>query len=595
MLNSTLEKQDNERLIFKKGIPVNTALGSPFENKEDIILSEDFKSVLYESDTINENKELQNVIEENRIENAVRDLRKIPNNPFLLNNLGLAYLNNKEYEKAFIAFKQAIEIKHDFTLAALNIGSLYVIKNDFNSAIDFFNKLLERTPNDIRALINLGNIYFQQKKFKDAKDVYRKIVKIDPKNISSRNRLALLNLIEQDFKKAITELRRCLQINNELPAIYNNLGVVYEALEIHKKAIRSFKIALKIYPNYTSAIYNLAIILRQKDILASIELLEDYLYSKENAQIRELLARFYFENKQPQKALNSLFTLLSQLKHVINCNQEIVRLHNNIGVVYHVMRDFEKAKENYLTCIEKVEYINPIIVGNIIDLFFDLNKINEAKKYIDIYRDKFGEKDLYFYYLSRYSYHKDKLSDSIKFMKQFLMINKNFPPAYAFLSYIYSEHLQDYKKAIALNVEAFEHLPNNKVIINNLAYNYLMNNEVNKAEVILCKVEENTDNVFLNATRGLLNIKKGNIKEGRRLYNWAAELAERRTLHGDVIQKKYLELARYYLAHDQKNIARDNLKKVFSTMKGKDSIFTKHAQELQEQLVSEGNIYRGLR
>jgi len=593
MLNSTLEKQDNERLIFKKGIPVNTALGSPFENTKDIILSEDFSSVLKDKIEIRshyENEELRNALKENQIENAVRDLRRIPNNPFLLNNLGLAYLSNKEYEKAFDAFNQAIEIKPNFIQAALNLTFLHVVKENYSLAMDVLNKLLKITPNDIRVLINLGNIYFEQKKFKDAKDIYRKIIKIEPKNITSRNRLALLNLIEGKFQESISELRKCLQINNYLPAIYNNLGVSYGALGAYKKSIQSFKIALNIYPNYTSAIYNLATTLRQKNKLESIELLENFLNSKENIRIRELLAQFYFENNQYQKTLKNLFIMLSQLTHVANYTQEIARLHNNIGVVYHVMRDFEKAEENYLTCIEKVKYINHIIVGNIIDLYFDLNKINEAKKYIDIYRDKFGEKEFYFYYLSRYSYHKAKLTDSIKLMKQFLMINKNFSPAYAFLSYIYSEHLQDYKKAIALNVKAFEHLPNNKAIINNLAYNYLMNNEVNKAEVILRKAEENIDNVFLNATRGLLNIKKGNIKEGRRLYNWAANHAGRTTLlYGQVIQKKHLELAKYYLDHGQKNDARDNLKKVFSAMKGKDTIFTKHAQELQEQLISQRN------
>jgi len=494
----------------------------------------------------------------------------------------LAYLSNKEYEKAFNAFKQAIKIKPDFTSAALNLATFYAMKKNYSSAIDIFNKLLEKTPNDVRALINLGNIYFQQKKFKDAKDVYRKIVKIDPKNISSRNRLALLNLIERNFKKAITELRKCLQINNELPAIYNNLGVAYGALGARKKSIRSFKIALRIYPHYTSAIHNLAITLRQKDILASIQLLEDYLYVKKNPRIKELLARFYFENKQLQKALNSLFEVLSQLKNIINRNQEIARLHNNIGVIYHTMRDFEKAKENYLTCIEKNENINHIIVGNIIDLYFDLNNINEAKKYIDIYRDKFGEKEFYFYYLSRYSFHKVKLSDSIKFIKQFLMINKTFLPAYTFLSNIYSEYLQDYKKAIELNLKAFEYLPNNKVIINNLAYSYLMNNEVNNADIILREVEENINNVFLNATRGLLNIKKGNIEEGTRLYNLAAKFAREKPSSGDVIQKKHLELARHYFSHDQKNRALSNLKKVFSAMKGKDTIFAKQAQKLQE-------------
>jgi len=602
MLNSTLEKQSEERLIFKKEIPIKTTLDSPFGNTEDIMLSGDFSFIKKDkveikihskSDIPCENVELQNAIKENQMDYAAQDLKRIPQNPFLLNNLGLVYLNNKQYEKALSAFSQAIEIKPDFVQATLNLAFLHVLKENYNSAMDILKTILKREPNNIKVLNSLGNIYFKQKNFKFAKDIYKKILKIEPKNIASRNRLALINLIEGKFAESIYELRQCLHTNNNLPAIYNNLGVAYGMLKAYKKSIQSFKIALNIYPIYSSATYNLAIALRQKNIGSSIELLENYLSNKENNKMRELLAKFYFENRDYKKALKNLSMVLLQLKHVTNSNKEIARIYNNIGVIYHVIRNFEKAIENYLTCIAKIDCFNYIIVGNIIDLYFDLKQFNMAKKYIDIYREQFGEKEFYFYYLSRYSYYKTKLSDSIKFMKQFLMINKTFLPAYTFLSNIYSEHLQDYKKAVALNLKASEYLPNNMAIINNLAYSYLMNNEVNRAEAILCKVEENIDNIFLNATRGLLNIKKGNIKEGRRLYNWAAELAGRTTsLYGQVIQKKHLELAKYYLDHGQNNNARDNLKKVFSTMKGKDTIFTKHAQELQTQLVSERNTYR---
>jgi len=554
MLNLCLEKQNDERLIFKKEIPVRTALTSPFESTQDIVLSGDFSSIVkgkvelrshYQSETFPENEELRRAIKENRIENASKDLKRFPDNPFLLNNLGLAYLGNKELRKAFELLKRATEVKPDFTPAALNLASLHVAKKEYDSAMSIYENLLKKNPDDTRVLINIGNIYFREKKFEEARDVYKKIIKIDPNNVASRNRLALLNLIDRKFEKAIAELRKCLQINNELPAIYNNLGVAYSSLGAYKKALQSFKTALKIFPHYVSATHNLAVALKQKDISASIKLLEDYLERKENSQIRELLARFYFENKRPQKALKNLLGLLSLAKQVGANEQEVARLHNNIGVVYHSLRDFKNAEENYFACVKKIGYIDHIILGNIIDLYFDLHKINNAKKYIDILRDKFGEKEFYLYYLARYSYDNDKLPDSISFMKEFLIANAKFSPAYVFLNHIYTENLQDYNKAIDLNEKAFRNLPADQVTINNLAYSYLMNNEVGKAEHILKKVEHIINDVFLNATRGLLNIKKGNVEEGRRLYNWAAQIASTATLRNQVIQKEHLELANW--------------------------------------------------
>jgi len=594
MLNTKTEKQNNERLIFPREIPVKVASSTPFESTEDIILLGDFKSIDREkielrskddTDIIKENVELEFLIKDNQINNAIKDLKKFPRNPFILNNLGLAYLGNKETEKAFGIFKQVIELKPDFIPAALNLASLYTARKEYDIALKTYENLLINNPNDTRILINLANIYFKKKQFGKAREIYRKIIKIDPRSITSRNHLALLNLIDHKFEKAISELRKCLQIKNDLPAIYNNLGVAYSAIGANKKAIQSFKIALKIFPYYTSTIYNLSIILAQKDILASINLLEDYLEKKENLQIRELLARYYLENKKFQKALKNISNVLESATQIDNNDQEIARLHNSVGVIYHSVRNFIKAEDHYQACIKRVGFANEIILGNIIDLYFDSNKTKAVKDYIDIFRDKFGEKNFYFYYMARYYFASSKLKESIDSMKQFLEVNKKFPPAYALLGNIYSEHLGNYKEAILLNEIGYKYLPNEESIINNLAYNYLMNNEITKAEEILNKAKDIKDNIFLNATNGLLNIKRGKIKEGSRLYNLAAQLAGNEKLRNLVLQKKYLELARYYLTNGENKKAKYKIDKVFSIMKGEDTVFTMHAKELSERIV----------
>ena len=118
-----------------------------------------------------------------------------------------------------------------------------------------------------------------------------------------------------------------------------------------------------------------------------------------------------------------------------------------------------------------------------------------------------------------------------------------------------------------------------------------MNNEVDKAEVILQKIPEITNNVFLNATIGLLDIKRGNIEKGTRFYNSAANLARSESLRKAVIQKKHLELARYYLEHDRFDIARNNLGKVFSTTRRKNTIFTKQAEELMSKYFKKNNAH----
>ncbi len=593
MLNPNPEKQNDERLITKEEIPTRIASPSPFENIDDIILSGKISSInkgeatFRQRETIvfaYENKELSSTLKNNQIANALKDLKRVPDNPFLLNNLGLTYLRNRELDRALESFKQAIELKPDFTIASLNLATVYTMKNEKDLAMDIYKNLLNKKPDDIRVLINVGNIYFGDKKFKEAKGIYKEIIKIDPKNITARNRLAIIDLIEGKYTKAISEFRECLHVNTNLPAIYNNLGVAYGATGSYKKAIRSFKTVLKLFPDYTSAIFNLATALKLKiNVISAIELLEEWLGKNENTQIREFLSGLYVENEQYPKALK---TLTVALKNAVEANFPDLeaRLHNNIGVIYHNMRDFKNAEDNYLECVKKADFPNQIILGNIIDLYFALNRIDKTKEYIDIFYDKFGTGGLYFYYIALHNYYNQELPESIRFINLFLKTNKKFAPAYAFLSNIYSEYMQEYKKAIELNRDGINHLSNDLSIIDNLAYNYLMNDEIDNAKSVLDRVKDVTNNVFLTATSGLLRIKEGDIEEGTKFYNLAAHLANNEFLRNQVLQKKHIELARYYLLNNNKDKAKANLKKALS-IKTRNNIYTIQADELYQKLV----------
>ena len=574
MLNENTEKQNSERLIIKDEISIKSTASSPFESTDDMVLSGNFSKLVKDKVTFrsrnetlftHKGDEFISSLRENQIRNVKKDLTKSPENPFLLNNLGLAYLGSGELDKALELFNKAIEIKHDFTTAKLNLASIYTSKNKNDLALQIYQDLLKRNPKDIRALINVGDIYFKIKELEKAKAIFEEIIKENPNNIASRNKLAAINLIQERCGKAISELRKCLQVKTDLPSIYNNLGVAYGIAGSYKKAILSFKIALKLSRNYSSAIANLATVLGlQNRIQDSIELIEDYLKGNENYQVRELLSEFYLKNKQFKNALKNLRIVLTNAIKLNFPNQEIARLYNNIGVVHYNLRDFNSAEENFTASLNKAEYVNQIQVQNLIDLYFFLNNINKAKKYIDILREKFGEKGFYLYYMGLYSFRNKELSNAIVFLKDFINVNKKFAPSYTLLGYILSEYFNDFQRAIEVTKEGYENIPDNIGIINNLAYDYLMNNEVDNAKNILDKVKGVSDYIFLIATRGLLKIKEGNLEEGRRLYNLAEELAEFEFLKKQVIQKKHLEIAKYFLAKNIKTAARDNLLKVLS-------------------------------
>ena len=89
------------------------------------------------------------------------------------------------------------------------------------------------------------------------------------------------------------------------------------------------------------------------------------------------------------------------------------------------------------------------------------------------------------------------------------------------------------------------------VLLNNLAYAYLMNGQPAEARPLIDRMPDNTGNeVITTATKGLLLLWEGNYAEGTSDYEAAEKLASslgNRALMYNVRQKKFLELAKAYI------------------------------------------------
>ncbi len=591
MIDFKIPRKNSEKIIINEQVPIRAALSCPFDNPDDLILKGNFKKISkgqlsFEfKETVSffgMGGDLPGLLGANKIENAKKDLLKNPQNPFLLNTLALAYFNNGDKDKALSLFKKAITLKKGFSIASLNLASVYMSKNDIDSAFKIYKELNLKNPDDSRVLLNIGNIYLRKNDFKKAKDIFIQIISKDKRNVAATNKLAIIHLGENQYDKAISLLRDCLEININLPSIYNNMGVAYALNGSLRKAIKALRISLKISPFYTSAINNLATAYKQnKQLDEAIELIENYLVSNTNDALSEKLVKLYINKGQHKKALNILQKLLENAKSVnVNANK-IARLYNNLGVIYHKMKEYKKANENYHISLNKKTQVSSTTVANIIDLYFDQNKINKMKEYIEILQYQCKD-DLYIYYLGLLAMNSKDMAEAQDHLKLFLSKNKRFLPAYGLLSFLYSEFLFNYTKAINLNNEAIKNLPNDEILINNLAYNHLMNDDIESAKKILNKLTS-FNGPYLNATRGLLAIKEGNLTEGRRLYNLASQLTPDLFLQKQIIQKKHIELAKYYIANNNTSIASDNIDKALS-VKVQYNVYSHQASQLKDSL-----------
>lgn len=97
------------------------------------------------------------------------------------------------------------------------------------------------------------------------------------------------------------------------------------------------------------------------------------------------------------------------------------------------------------------------------------------------------------------------------------------------------------QEAINIATEGLIANPDDLPLKNNLAYAYLINNDVSNAELILDSFPKDIsdyDRIFYYATKGLLEFKKRNVSTGRQLYNDSIELSQR--MNEIILSKKAL-------------------------------------------------------
>jgi Tfp pilus assembly protein PilF len=141
------------------------------------------------------------------------------------NNLGVAYLEQYNYEQAAASFRRALELDSGLTLARINlsIALLYVpdhaaaakeasaalqqqpdapqahyvlglvarSENQPEAGIAAFKRVLAADPRDVGALVNLGQLLMQNRQYAEAAALFRTAVEAEPYHVTATYNLAV--------------------------------------------------------------------------------------------------------------------------------------------------------------------------------------------------------------------------------------------------------------------------------------------------------------------------------------------------------------------------------------------------------------------
>lgn len=114
---------------------------------------------------------------------------------FAYNNMGLAYYNQGEYQKAVDSFLEALKIFPSYSVCLTNLGLAYEGMRKYEKAIACYRKAIKINPNNPTGYFDLGALYYRLKSFKEAKENLERVLDLAPKGPFAPGARAILRHI----------------------------------------------------------------------------------------------------------------------------------------------------------------------------------------------------------------------------------------------------------------------------------------------------------------------------------------------------------------------------------------------------------------
>jgi tetratricopeptide (TPR) repeat protein len=264
-------------------------------------------------------------------------LRLMPGVPELYSDLGLAYYYQKKYEKAIVAFQQALRRKSDLLGSNLFLGMAYVRTGQFKESIAPLRKAIALNPKLQEAYINLSGSYHELGKDEEALEVLQRAQKVFPNDAEVLYSLGTLyyHLMfktygkmarvapnsyrydqvmgksfeeREEYPAAIYEYQQAIKKNPSAPGLHYALGNVYWLTAQLTKANQQFEAELEISPEDYMATWKLGnIYLQERQFDKALPYLQKVIQEKPDlGQAYQDLGKLYMETNHPQRALSYL-------------------------------------------------------------------------------------------------------------------------------------------------------------------------------------------------------------------------------------------------------------------------------------------------
>jgi len=273
-----------ERMLFLSVLPfvigITLLLSKLLENKSNKLLLKEQKKLMwifigiglaYGFQTMDRNNDWENNLSlyEADIQKGAASARVNYNLGSVLNEQAMKMnLENQKmqtFNRAIGYLNQAISIYPDYEDAYNNLGLAYKNSGNTQKAIEVYLANIKQNPNYSKNYFNLGTTYFKDKQFVKAILSLQEYANRVPNNASVYFLMGQAAGNLQDFNRAIQYLNQSLAIEaNNIDAL-NYLGMAYAMTAKNQNAQEVFHRALQIDSRRTDILMNLALSYHQEN------------------------------------------------------------------------------------------------------------------------------------------------------------------------------------------------------------------------------------------------------------------------------------------------------------------------------------------
>jgi len=172
----------------------------------------------------------------------------------------ISYTQTTHWMDSITIFSHAVSLDPDNKRALSNLGDAFLENGEINKATQYYQELVRVDPQSALAHTKLAKALALQKNAEKAAAHYKKALILSPEYEFAQHNYADLLMENGHIDEAIQHYRKALAINPNLFRTHNNLATAFLKKGNVSMAVFHLKQALKINPDYKTARVNLRII-----------------------------------------------------------------------------------------------------------------------------------------------------------------------------------------------------------------------------------------------------------------------------------------------------------------------------------------------